>query len=260
MHSASLLHRDMKPSNLLLNSDCLMKVADFGLARSLKPKDDNDVKRQQQQYDDARGSHLTDYVATRWYRAPEILLGNPDYTYGVDMWALGCILAEMILVKPVFPGSSTMNQLEKIVTVTGDIDTLKTTCSHLPVKTLLDDLQTRVKPVEPADVRWRNTFPTASPEALDLLKKLLALESSKRITAADALTHKYVEKFHMPEVERNWHRDTPACAPISDWEKKSTAAYRDLLYSEINKGRGIGGRGGSGANSMRSEGYMRSER
>ena len=108
MHSAELLHRDMKPSNLLLNSDCLMKVADFGLARSLKHNRQDEV-----------APPLTDYVATRWYRAPEILLGSGHYTFGVDMWAVGCILGEMLLGKPIFPGSSTMNQLEKIAGLVG---------------------------------------------------------------------------------------------------------------------------------------------
>jgi len=77
LHSADLLHRDIKPSNLLLNSECHMKLADFGLARSISSvgKDDGPV--------------LTDYVATRWYRAPEILFGSHNYTKGVDMWSVG---------------------------------------------------------------------------------------------------------------------------------------------------------------------------
>ena len=143
MHSAELLHRDMKPSNLLLNSDCLMKVrriiaassdtlmlrcsvcrggmgcaawrdapptlrltrnvqvADFGLARSLRD----------QSLEEERDTVLTDYVATRWYRAPEILLGSTRYSFAVDMWSMGCILAEMLQGKPIFPGSSTINQV-----------------------------------------------------------------------------------------------------------------------------------------------------
>ncbi len=117
MHSANLLHRDLKPSNLLLNSECHVKVADFGLARSLDTKEPDQTPI------------LTDYVATRWYRAPEILLGSNKYTKGVDMWSLGCILAELLLGKPVFPGTSTLNQLDRVMELIGrpsqdDIDAI----------------------------------------------------------------------------------------------------------------------------------------
>jgi mitogen-activated protein kinase 15 len=109
MHTGHMLHRDIKPSNILLNSDCLVKVCDFGLARTAAQLD----------VDTANAPVLTDYVATRWYRAPEILLGSTSYTYGVDIWAVGCILGELLNGKPVFPGSSTMNQLDRILEITG---------------------------------------------------------------------------------------------------------------------------------------------
>lgn len=109
LHSGELLHRDIKPSNLLLNSECQLKLADFGLARSLSSL----------LADDGSVAVLTDYVATRWYRAPEILLGSARYTYGVDMWSSGCILGELLGGKPIFPGTSTMNQLERITEITG---------------------------------------------------------------------------------------------------------------------------------------------
>ena len=107
MHTAGMLHRDMKPSNMLLNSDCLVKVCDFGLARSIAALSNNSVSN----------PVLTDYVATRWYRAPEILLGSTKYTKGVDIWSIGCILGEMLGGKPTFPGTSTMNQLDRIIEV-----------------------------------------------------------------------------------------------------------------------------------------------
>merc|ERR1711935_523069 len=100
----------MKPSNLLLNSDCLMKVADFGLARSLAEITSGTGEA---------APVLTDYVATRWYRAPEILLGSTAYHFGVDMWSVGCILAEMLSGKPCFPGSSTLDQLQRVMALSG---------------------------------------------------------------------------------------------------------------------------------------------
>ncbi|GIQ91008.1 hypothetical protein KIPB_014043, partial [Kipferlia bialata] len=109
MHSGELLHRDLKPSNLLLNSECLLKVADYGLARSIASL----------QTETVANPVLTDYIATRWYRAPEILLGSTQYTKGIDMWSVGCILGEIYLGQALFPGTSTMNQLDKIIEVTG---------------------------------------------------------------------------------------------------------------------------------------------
>lgn len=110
MHSGQVLHRDIKPSNLLLNSECQVKLADFGLARSVA----------QLHTEGQNGSPvLTDYVATRWYRSCEILLGSGTYTYGVDMWSTGCILGEMLNGRTLFPGNSTQNQVDKIVAVTG---------------------------------------------------------------------------------------------------------------------------------------------
>lgn len=95
MHSANVLHRDLKPSNLLLNANCDLKVCDFGLARSAASTEDN-------------SGFMTEYVATRWYRAPEIMLTFKEYTKAIDVWSVGCILAEMLSGKPLFPGKDCM--------------------------------------------------------------------------------------------------------------------------------------------------------
>ena len=163
-----------------------MKVADFGLARSLETKDPDQQPL------------LTDYVATRWYRAPEILLGSNKYTKGADMWSMGCILAELLLGKPVFPGTSTLNQLDRVMEVTGrpSQEDVESICS--PVA------QTMLESLPPTKARkLRDMFPSASDEALDLMKNLLHFNPNKRLTAEQALKHPYVAQFHNPDEEPN---------------------------------------------------------
>lgn len=217
MHSASLLHRDIKPSNVLLNSECQVKMADFGLARSLAQlgaEEGNPV--------------LTDYVATRWYRAPEILLSSTRYTYGVDMWACGCILGELLNGKPIFPGTSTMNQLDRILEVTGrpsaeDIEAIQSPFAA----TMLESMRAPDAP------RLDAMFPTASAEALDLMARLMHFNPDRRISAEEALRHPYCAQFHNPADEPEAAAATTI--PIDDNTKYTIAEYRDRLYLEIVK-------------------------
>ncbi|KAG6876431.1 Mitogen-activated protein kinase 2 [Termitomyces sp. T159_Od127] len=95
LHSADVLHRDLKPSNLLLNANCDLKLCDFGLARSARPPPE---------FANDSSTFMTEYVATRWYRAPEVMLTFKEYTRAIDMWSVGCVLAEMLSGKPLFPG------------------------------------------------------------------------------------------------------------------------------------------------------------
>lgn len=216
VHSARLLHRDLKPSNVLLNSECAVKLADFGLARSLGSLRD----------DDGTNPALTDYVATRWYRAPEILLSSSAYTTGVDTWAAGCILGELLGGKPLFPGTSTVNQLERILDLVGrptahDIASLKSPFAA----TMLESMRA------PAAPRLEVAFPSAPPDALDLLSRLLSFDPARRPSAEEALAHPYCARFHDPADEPS--APGPVVAPFDDDTKLDVAAYRDRLYLDL---------------------------
>jgi mitogen-activated protein kinase 15 len=200
---------------LLLNSECFLKLADFGLARSVSA------------LDTAANPVLTDYVATRWYRAPEILLGSTKYTKGVDIWSVGCILGELLGGKPMFPGNSTMNQLDRIIEITGvptpdDIEAVNSPFAS----TMLESLPPSTHKRELDDL-----FPHASADALDLLAKCLTFNPDKRITAAEALAHPYVTQFHDPEQEQDCDRIIKIC--IDDNIKYSISDYRNQLYHQI---------------------------
>ena len=112
IHSCRVLHRDLKPSNLLVNSNCDLKICDFGLARGIL-RDPNDPINSGTSGSDSTSDPLllTEYVVTRWYRAPEIMLACHEYSYQVDMWSVGCIFAELILRKPYFPGDDYIDQV-----------------------------------------------------------------------------------------------------------------------------------------------------
>ena len=104
IHSADIIHRDLKPSNIFINSDCHVKLGDFGLARTLNSR---------------KTGMITDYVATRWYRAPEMLLGSTNYGKPIDMWSVGCILFELVVGVPLLPGKSTKDMICMVFEVTG---------------------------------------------------------------------------------------------------------------------------------------------
>lgn len=225
MHTGKMLHRDIKPSNILLNSDCLVKVCDFGLARTAT----------QLTQETNSAPVLTDYVATRWYRAPEILLGSTSYTYGVDIWAVGCILGELLNGKPIFPGSSTMNQLDRILEVTGRPSPEDVAALQSPfAETMLESLPSnRHRSLD--SNRFKEMFPTATAEALGFLKECLRFNPQKRISADKSLSHPYVAQFHNPQ-------DEPACPkpitiPLDDNTKLGVSDYREKLYTEVVKKR-----------------------
>ncbi|XP_025109824.1 extracellular signal-regulated kinase 2-like [Pomacea canaliculata] len=216
LHSGNVIHRDLKPSNILLDSECVVKLCDFGLARSLT----------QIGIDEAGDPNLTEYVATRWYRAPEILLASHRYTKGVDMWSLGCILGEMLLGKPLFPGSSTLNQIERIMSSIpppsrADIESLRSTYGS----SVLDKASGKAKR------SLDDMLAEAPADGLDLLRRLLHFNPDKRITAEEALKHSFVSRFHNPVEEISLHFDV--VPPLSDDIQLTVDQYRSKLYEMI---------------------------
>jgi cyclin-dependent kinase 7 len=166
-HETWVLHRDLKPNNLLIAPNGALKLADFGLARVFG----------------SPNRKFTHQVFARWYRAPELLLGSKVYGPGVDNWAVGCVFAELMLRKPFFPGSSDIDQLGRIYQGLGT-----PTESTWPGHKTLPDYMEFSKQAAPD---LRQTFPNAPPDALDLLKKLMAFDPNRRVSAAEALRHEY---------------------------------------------------------------------
>jgi mitogen-activated protein kinase 1/3 len=184
IHSANVLHRDLKPSNLLLNTTCDLKICDFGLARVADPEHDHT-------------GFLTEYVATRWYRAPEIMLNSKGYSKAIDVWSVGCILAEMLSNKPLFPGKHYLDQLNLILGILGSP-------SQEDLNSIMNEKARGylVSLPHKARIPWRNLYPSADPKALDLLDKMLTFNpGAKRITVEQALAHPYLEQYYDPDDE-----------------------------------------------------------
>ncbi|KAL5242892.1 hypothetical protein ACI65C_010302 [Semiaphis heraclei] len=190
MHATKIVHRDLKPANLLISSEGILKIADFSLSRLLLPTTtaDDDV-------DDQRSQCYTGQVATRRYRAPELLFGSVHYDQSIDMWSVGCILAEMQMKTPLFAGDSDMEQIAIVVHNLGtptdetwpnrnempDYNKLKFThCNPVPTNELFSDFDELL---------------------VDLLGKLVLYNADKRLNAQEALLHPYFFNEPLPCLE-----------------------------------------------------------
>jgi mitogen-activated protein kinase 1/3 len=204
IHSANVLHRDLKPSNLLLNSNCDLKICDFGLARGFKSGGDNE---------------WTEYVVTRWYRAPEVMCSCQDYSTGIDVWSVGCILAELHGRKPLFPGENYVKQMNLIFSVLGtpepeDYDFITNEKALSYIKSL------EKRPKQP----FNQLYSQASSNAVDLMERMLQFNPKKRITVNEALAHPYFEKLHDPETE-------PECKQPFDFQFEQVKMTKPILQS-----------------------------
>lgn len=214
LHSANVLHRDLKPSNILVNSNCDLKICDFGLARVVEEELSGD---------------LTEYVVTRWYRAPEILLATTDYTSAIDVWSVGCIFAELLAREPVFPGQDTVSQLKLYFERLGKPDASE--LDFIPSeKTRRYVLSTRNYP----PMSMEELFPKyrGETDALDLLAKMLIFHPNKRITVNDALAHPFMSTLHNPETESL--ADFTYSFPF-DNEELSSEQVQELIWQEVRE-------------------------
>ncbi|KAJ9549047.1 hypothetical protein OSB04_021590 [Centaurea solstitialis] len=228
IHTAHVFHRDLKPKNILANADCKLKICDFGLARA--------------SFDDTPSAIFwTDYVATRWYRAPE-LCGSffSKYTPAIDIWSIGCIFAEMLTGKPLFPGRNVVHQLDLITDLLGSP-------SAEIISRIRNDKARRYlnSMAKKTPIPLSQKFPNADPLALRLLERLLAFDPKDRISAEEisfsktlfwhcgfALADPYFYGLANLETE-------PSKQPISklefDFEKRRLTKndVRELIYREI---------------------------
>ena len=215
IHSGEIIHRDLKPSNILIDESCKIQIADFGLARSISKE--NGLSEE---------PILTEYIATRWYRAPEIVLGSQKYTKAVDVWSVGCILGEMFHGKAIFPGKSTLNQVElilRLIGVPGDEDLESMDC------------QTAWNIIKGMNVKkfrdWDRFFNNYSQEGLHFIKCCLQFNPQKRYTIDQLLSHPYLKEFKDSEPETTLSK--PILLKIDDSTKLNIKDYRDALYKDL---------------------------
>lgn len=212
IHSANVLHRDLKPGNLLVNADCELKICDFGLARGFS----SDPER--------NAGFLTEYVATRWYRAPEIMLSFQSYTKAIDIWSVGCILAELLGGKPLFKGKDYVDQLNQILHYLGTPS--EETLSRIGSQRAQEYV--RSLPYMPK-IEFCKLFPNANQQALDLLEKMLAFDPKDRITVEAALEHPYLQIWHDPGDEP----DCPTEFDFSFEEVDDMETMREMILKEV---------------------------
>ncbi|XP_017658454.1 mitogen-activated protein kinase 9 isoform X2 [Nannospalax galili] len=219
LHSAGIIHRDLKPSNIVVKSDCTLKILDFGLARTA-----------------CTNFMMTPYVVTRYYRAPEVILGM-GYKENVDIWSVGCIMAEMVLHKVLFPGRDYIDQWNKVIEQLG-------TPSAEFMKKLQPTVRNYVenRPKYPG-IKFEELFPDwifpseserdkiKTSQARDLLSKMLVIDPDKRISVDEALRHPYITVWYDPaEAEA-----PPPQIYDAQLEEREHAIeeWKELIYKEV---------------------------
>ncbi|KAH8292347.1 hypothetical protein KR054_008608 [Drosophila jambulina] len=208
IHSAGVLHRDLKPGNIAINKNMEVRILDFGLAR-VSAKD------------------MTEYVGTPWYRAPELLFCWDQYTKAIDMWSVGCILAELILGRALFPGKNSVDQIELVLNFTG------TPPPEFINGIAEKDARQYVESYPyPKVLSFQHRFPPhVDPMAVDLMEKMLEMVPDRRITADEAMNHPYLKDF----IEPHHRQEDIAPAYDQNFENMDlpTNCWKELILNEI---------------------------
>ncbi|GBG74604.1 hypothetical protein CBR_g19012 [Chara braunii] len=204
VHSANVLHRDLKPSNILLNATCDLKICDFGLARTGSEK-----------------GFMTEYVVTRWYRAPELLLSCEEYTSAIDVWSVGCIFAELLGRKPLFPGKDYIHQLKLIIGMIGspseeDLHFISSQKARSYIRSL--PFTSRVS--------IARLFPRSNALAINLIDRMLVFDPRRRITVQEALEHPYLAMLHDPALE-------PTAPTLFEFEFEEEDLKEEVLREKV---------------------------
>lgn len=208
LHSANVVHRDLKPANILVNKNCDLKICDFGLARGFGNDEDDPT--------------LTDYVVTRWYRAPEVVLLASEYTKSIDVWSVGCILCELIGRKPTFTGKDHLDQIKKIISITGTPS--EKDLEWLPAKS---PARAFIKKVPQSQgTPWKTLYPKASDNAVQAIDAMLKFDPTQRADVDACLVLPYFADLHMPD-------DEPSADKPIDWAFDKFTPTKRLLQNRI---------------------------
>eukprot|EP00441_Pelagodinium_beii_P015398 CAMPEP_0197658932 /NCGR_PEP_ID=MMETSP1338-20131121/45538_1 /TAXON_ID=43686 ORGANISM="Pelagodinium beii, Strain RCC1491" /NCGR_SAMPLE_ID=MMETSP1338 /ASSEMBLY_ACC=CAM_ASM_000754 /LENGTH=465 /DNA_ID=CAMNT_0043235625 /DNA_START=55 /DNA_END=1452 /DNA_ORIENTATION=- len=217
LHASGVAHRDLKPANILLSTDCKLKICDFGLARGGLGLDGEEPE-------EAFGV-LTEYVVTRWYRAPEVMLLPKQYSTSVDIWAVGCILGEILGRKALIPGKNHIDMVCKVAQIIGSPKDSE--LQWLPKNTDAYRFLKKVCP-QTSGTDFSTLYPRASPACLDLMASILRWDPGDRLSAADAQKHEYLKAF-LP-------REAPPPPEPFDWTfdgfRPTAEAVKERLYHE----------------------------
>ncbi|XP_042205622.1 glycogen synthase kinase-3 beta-like isoform X5 [Homarus americanus] len=227
IHSLGVCHRDIKPQNLLLDPETgVLKLCDFGSAKHL-----------------VRGEPNVSYICSRYYRAPELIFGATDYTTNIDVWSAGCVLAELLLGQPIFPGDSGVDQLVEIIKVLGT-----------PTREQIREMNPNYTEFKFPQIKshpWQKVFRQRTPEdAINLVARLLEYTPSARITPLQACAHKFFDELRDPSTRLPNNRELPPLYNFTEQEIKIQPELNSKLIPAHYRGEPANSSGGGGSSAV----------